>query len=239
MVFHQLQASDRHEHTATQENMQAISYSYTSAISKVSRAKAANYVQVQTDEQIEGTFTIDPELCVPSWMLPSLQPGRGTTRTHLFLESKEKSVDGLIHLVHSRTTLEDSPVPTRTLLEVTAYRGVTLDIFPRSPYSCNHLRFRLKVVVEWGNIVLRIPPDFHGPIRYTTAAAQARFSLGVREKMLVLTQKSKTGSCFIGEWAQPEGEDAVWTGDEIEVTSTSDYSSHKISFTLSGETDDE
>ncbi|KDQ06564.1 hypothetical protein BOTBODRAFT_60558 [Botryobasidium botryosum FD-172 SS1] len=237
MVSRQLQGSGGHKHIAAQENMQAPPY--YPAISTESPAMAANYVQIrQTSEPIEGTFTIDPEVRIPPWMLPPLQPGCGATRPHLFLESKNNSVDVLVHLVHSRagrtTAFEDSPAPTRILLEASGHRGVSLAISPRSPRSCNHLRFCLKVTVSYGKTVLRLPPDFHGPIRYTTSTTQVRFSPGVREKILALTQDSRTGSCFIGEWPSSESEedDAVWTGDEIEIAGGGE----KIDFFLWGET---
>ncbi|KDQ06566.1 hypothetical protein BOTBODRAFT_192995 [Botryobasidium botryosum FD-172 SS1] len=86
--------------------------------------------------------------------------------------------------------------PKRVLLEATSAHGnVTIAVPSRASYT-----FYLKVASAHGNIIVRLPPDFRGPIRYTAENDRVRFTPKLSERMSIVTQGGKRGSCFVGEW---------------------------------------
>lgn len=177
-------------------------------------------------------------------MLPPLEPGH-STRPNLSLKSRDRSIDTIIYLLPCATPVGQLS-SKRVILEASSpYGSVTVAIPDRNGH-----KFHLKVASDHGTIVVRLPPDFHGPIRYTTETHnntnRIRFTSALRERMSIFTQGGKVGNCFVGEWSEDMGsrgesapggstDGSAWEGDEVDVTG----GHGKIKFCLWGEVKDE
>jgi hypothetical protein len=172
---------------------------------------------------IKDTWIIDTNLHIPEALLPPLGIFASLpTRPNLALHTAYGSIKGSIFLV--------SPSSDRAVIRAdTAYGNVALQvrilgvtefcirlnfIQQVSHISGSSQPFKLSANTKYGNIVIRLPRDYIGPLKYKTGGGSATFSAELRP--IVVEISSNNG--FVGDLNQNGFVDyKAWSRDEIEV----------------------
>jgi hypothetical protein len=125
------------------------------------------------------------------------------SKPNLFLASEHQSISAVVHL--AATPQPGQPLPPRALvIAETLHRNITITIASRTPPST---KFLLRVASTHGNIVIRLPRNFIGPVRYRSEtmrsnAAAVRFTPGIRQNHITFAQEETEGYAFIGDLAE-------------------------------------
>ena len=122
------------------------------------------------------------------------------SKPNLFLSSEHQSISAVVHL--AATPQPGQPLPPRALvIAETLHRNITITIASRTT------KFLLRAASTHGNIVIRLPRDFVGPIRYRSEtmrsnAAAVRFTPEIRQNHITFAQEETEGYAFIGDLAE-------------------------------------
>lgn len=165
------------------------------------RAPRANFVHVITPQQpIKGVWYIETTLPpITRGVNQSRGPPDGS-KPNLFLSSEHQSINAAVHLAASPQP--GQPLPPRALvIAETLHRNITISVASRSPPST---KFLLRVASTHGNIVIRLPRDFVGPVRYRSEtmrsnATAVRFTSGIQPIVSIFAQEETEGYAFIGD----------------------------------------
>jgi hypothetical protein len=165
------------------------------------RVPRANFVHVITPQQpIRGVWYIETTL--PP-MTRGVNQSRGPpdgSKPNLFLSSEHQSISAVVHL--AATPQSGQPLPPRALVVAeTLHRNITISIASRTPSST---KFLLRAASTHGNIVVRLPRDFVGPVRYRSETMRfnstaVRFTPGIRQNQITFAQEETEGYAFIGD----------------------------------------
>ena len=123
-----------------------------------------------------------------------------------------------------------SPLPPRALIVTeTLHRNITVSIASRTPLSN---KFLLQAASTHGNLVIRLPRDFAGPVRYRSETMRSnsnavRFTPGIRPNLSIFAQEETEGYAFIGDLAE-SGYLASAPKDEGPPSSTASITSPSV-----------
>jgi hypothetical protein len=168
---------------------------------------------------IRGTYAIDPDMYIPTSLLPPL--GRGETekdRKNLKLESSNGLIDVEVFLLGQRPS-DGVKASRRTTIDIKSSNGaITVKLnapaTPRKP-------FQLSAHTHNGSVTIHLPRSFSGLLTTTATHGSINLSDSLMEHVTTFSEINSTKRCFVGdlsEWA--EGEE-VWTGDEVNLVTNS------------------
>jgi len=183
--------------------------------SATSVVKTTNYVSItRTHDSVKETLIIDPSLFVPLFLRPQLSLGETEeTRKNLRLESTHGNVSADITLVENTNTETHSLKKNNraTMVMRSTHGGITAKIHGQP----NRIAFVLDAQSLNGDIRLRIPRNFHGPIIVTYGHGFAKFSDAVSRHLTTFGEIDCTRRCFLGDFSQWTDTGEGWTGDEL------------------------
>ena len=125
------------------------------------------------------------------------------SKPNLFLSSEHQCISAVVHL--AATPQPGQPLPPRALvIAETLHRNITITIASRTPSST---KFLLRAASTHGNIVIRLPRDFVGPVRYRSETMRSnstavRFTPGILQNLITFAQEETEGYAFIGDLAE-------------------------------------
>lgn len=164
---------------------------------------ASNYISMQNGHRkIDGEYTIDSSLDVPSALLPPLPAGT-TERPNLLLHTRNGMIEANIALV--------SGTNQRVNIKLETANG---EIEFRMPHRLNSQPFKLNASTRNGEICVYLPRDYAGPLKYQTKNGKIKFS----DALQPMTRQLTNEVSFVGDWQAAGFVDyESWKGDEVEV----------------------
>jgi len=168
------------------------------------RVPRANFVHVITPQQpIKGVWYIETTLPpITRGVNQSRGPPDGS-KPNLFLSSEHQCINAVVHL--AANPQPGQPFPPRALvIAETLHRNITLSVASRTPYST---KFLLRAASTHGNVVIRLPRNFVGPVRYRSETMRfnstaVRFTPGIQMNLITFAQEDTEGYAFIGDLAE-------------------------------------
>ncbi|KAJ7031726.1 hypothetical protein C8F04DRAFT_1109558 [Mycena alexandri] len=176
--------------------------------------KPSNFLSLsRSNASIKGTYAIDPRLKIPSFLLSPLAEGETeTTRTNARLQTSNAPIDVVFFIV------EDSDPKQRVdIFLKTANGSIKASMHaPRTRPAIN-----LRVETSNAPVVLRLPRSFCGPVTLRTRYAPVNFSDALSANLTTFNEIDNTHRCFIGDFAEWAEHPEAWTGDEVNVETSS------------------
>ncbi|KAF8997721.1 hypothetical protein BDQ17DRAFT_1248301, partial [Cyathus striatus] len=173
-----------------------------------------NYVSIsRTHSNIRETYTLDPTLYIPTFLLPPLAKDETEeTRKNLKLEVAHGCVNAKVKLVESDEGNERKRKRV-TMAMKSEHGGISAKIMgpPTRPPFHIHLKSTN------GDIRLHIPRNFHGPITVSLKHGSLKFSESLSRGLTTFGDVNGTRTGFIGDFSAASVRGKPWDGDEINV----------------------
>ncbi|KIM33784.1 hypothetical protein M408DRAFT_302637 [Serendipita vermifera MAFF 305830] len=164
---------------------------------------SSNFVSIsQSNDKVVGHWYIDTNLQPPESLLRPLADGQ-TERPNLYLHSNNGAIKAEVTLTGNTAQ--------RASIEVSTWNGkVEVGVISR----VNSQPFKLKATTRNGEVIITLPVDFVGPLKYHTKNGRIKFA----EDLQLVTSVFTDGTAFVGDWQAAGFVDfAKWEGDEVEV----------------------
>jgi len=172
--------------------------------------RACNYLSLyRPNSPIKGIYTLDPNLYIPSSLLPPLGRGESeSNRKNLKLMSANGAIDVEIFLLGQGPS-------RRTTMDVKSSNGsvhvkLNAPTNPRNPFhlfasSCN------------GSVTVRLPRSFRGLLTTTAMHGSINISHGLTELLTTFSEINSTRRCFVGDLSEWVEDEQGWKGDEVAI----------------------
>jgi hypothetical protein len=204
-------------------------------------AKSANFISiVRIHGTIKGTYAIDPQLTIPTYLLPPVGEGESeASRKNMVLEARYGSIDVDIVLVGDKSQLDDQKrdynKKRTTLAMESSYGAVTakvvstfhalipslLTFLQRKSSACS-TAFHLTAVSNHGSVTVYLPRSFQGLLKLSTIHGAIVLSDRLQEHTTTFNEVNSTRNCFVGDfsgWVESEAEgQGEWNGDEVDLS---------------------
>jgi len=170
-----------------------------------------NFLSVtRLHESLRENVTIDPTLYVPAFLLPPLSPDETLeARKHLRLESTHGSISAHVKIVPN---FGDEKCKVRMFMRST-HGGISARIHGQEP----RYPFQLIAHSANGNITLRLPRSFQGPIMISLRHGSVKFSDGINQSLTTFGEANYVRHCFVGDFSRWADSRNDWNGDEIVI----------------------
>ncbi|KXN82764.1 hypothetical protein AN958_02203 [Leucoagaricus sp. SymC.cos] len=168
-----------------------------------------NYFSMtRVHESIRETVIIDPALFIPAYLLPPLAHDETpNSRRHLRLESTHGSISANVKIVPN---FGGERCKVRMLMRST-HGGITARIQGKEPRH----PFQLVAHSANGNIALRLPRSFQGPIVISLRHGSVKFSDGIDQHLTTFGEANHVRHCFVGDFSRWADSRKDWSGDEL------------------------
>jgi len=168
----------------------------------------ANYLSITDVNAISGWWTIDT-----SWALPLnvfgadfSVPTQDDERQNLFLRSDNGSINAKIRLV------DDNTEAARFALE-TKHSEINVSVVSRGKQP-----FVLNVTSSSGNLIIKLPRNFNGPIIHeTTSSSYTSFSTEMQPHLVTVSVANGSGKTLLNRYDEDQKRQNVgdWSGDRV------------------------
>ncbi|KAJ3964932.1 hypothetical protein EV361DRAFT_873613 [Lentinula raphanica] len=165
--------------------------------------KPSNYLSLsQTHNSFRGTYVIDPSLEIPSEYLPPLPDGENEdTRSNFYARSTHGNVNVDLYLLDKVSTNDSKK---RVLLCTSSAHGSVYTTIVEYQPGVQHRAdtrpsFELKSSSKNGDVNVKIPRSFRGPVTGTTVHGQIVMSDAVSSQAMVFSDVQGVKRIFIGD----------------------------------------
>ncbi|KAJ3563674.1 hypothetical protein NP233_g8788 [Leucocoprinus birnbaumii] len=179
--------------------------------SSVPGENPTNYISItRVHDSVKETVTLDPMLYVPPLLLPPLSqdevPG---DRRHLRFESTHGSINATVKIV---PCFGPGKCKIRMFMRST-HGGISARILGKEPRH----PFQLIANSANGNIVLRLPRSFQGPIMISLRHGSVKFSDEINQRLTTFGEANGVRHCFVGDFSSWADSRKDWAGDEVVI----------------------
>ncbi|KAJ4473821.1 hypothetical protein J3R30DRAFT_3511789 [Lentinula aciculospora] len=156
--------------------------------------KPSNFMSIsRTHDSCRGTYIIDPSLEIPSEYLPPLPEGESNdTRSNFYSRSVHGTVAADLYLLHKFIAQPRKKV----LLTTSSTHGSVSTCIRRGDTAPS---FDLKSNSKNGNVTVKIPRSYRGPVTGTTIHGRIWMSEGVSAQAVVFSEVQGVKRLFIGD----------------------------------------
>ncbi|KAJ3886369.1 hypothetical protein GG344DRAFT_57566 [Lentinula edodes] len=157
-------------------------------------AKPSNFVSLsKTHDSCRGTYVIDSSLNIPSEYLPPLPDGESEdTRSNFYARSVHGNVSTDLYLLDKPVTQPRQNI----ILNTSSTHGSVSTCIRRGNKI---VPFKLKSCSKNGNVAVRIPRSFQGPVTGTTKHGRIWLSEAVSAQAVVFSEVQGVKRLFIGD----------------------------------------